>query len=259
MHSGMNLQCRVELASGYISGSQIARVLSEDWCEREMYCPVCDSDRLARAKANSQAVDFSCAKCEQFFQLKSLKGWNSKKIVDGSYEAMLRAIRSDRTPNLLVLQYSSSWLIQNLVLIPRVFFAESVLEKRKPLGPHARRAGWVGCNILLSQIPTDGKIAMVAAGEPISKRHVREEFSRIKLLADLPPAARGWTVDVLNIVRRLGKTQFSLKEIYDFETELKTLHPKNENVRPKIRQQLQVLRDLGLVDFVSPGNYGMRH
>lgn len=79
------------------------------------------------------------------------------------------------------------------------------------------------------------------------------------MLADLPPAVRGWTVDVLNVVRRLGKTRFSLKELYGFETELKTLHPKNENVRPKIRQQLQVLRDLGLLDFVSPGNYSMRH
>lgn len=79
------------------------------------------------------------------------------------------------------------------------------------------------------------------------------------MLADLPPAVRGWTVDVLNIVRRLGKTRFSLTELYGFETELKTLHPKNENVRPKIRQQLQVLRDLGLLDFVSPGSYSMRH
>jgi type II restriction enzyme len=254
----MNLQCRIDLASGYRAGSQIARVLSEEWCTRELYCPACDCDQLSPSKPNSPAVDFMCAKCEQLFQLKSLKGWNSRKIVDAGYEAMLRAIRADRTPNLLVLQYSSTWLIQNLLLIPRVFFSESVIEKRNPLGPQARRAGWVGCNILLSQIPADGKIAIVSAGVPVLKQHVREEFCRVKRLADIPPSLRSWTLDVLNAVRRLGKARFSLQELYDFEPELKALHPQNQNVRPKIRQQLQVLRDLGLLDFISPGNYRIR-
>jgi hypothetical protein len=29
-------------------------------------------------------------------------------------------------------------------------------------------------------------------------------------------------------------------------------------VRPKMRQQLQVLRDLGLIEFASPGHYAVR-
>jgi type II restriction enzyme len=251
----MNLQCRIDLASKYKSGSQIARVLSEDWCTRELYCPACDSDRLTGSKPNHPAVDFSCAKCEQPFQLKSLRKWNPNKLVDAGYEAMLRAIRADRTPNLLVLQYSSAWLVQNLVLIPRMFFSESVIEKRKPLGPNARRAGWVGCNILLGEIPIDGKIPMISAGVPFRKEHVRQEFSRVKQLANIPPSLRGWTLDVLRAVRQLGKAEFSLQELYAFEPQLKALHPHNENVRPKIRQQLQVLRDTGLLHFTSPGNY----
>ena len=255
----MNLQCRVGLASNYKAGSQIARVLSEEWCTRELYCPACDSDQLAQSKPNSQAVDFMCAKCQQLFQLKSLKNWNPRKIVDAGYEAMLRAIRTDRTPNLLVLQYSSTWLIQNLLLIPRVFFSESVIEKRTPLSSQARRAGWVGCNILLSQIPDDGKIAVVSEGVPILKRVVREEFSRVKRLAEIPPSLRGWTVDVLNAVRRIGKSRFSLQELYESEEQLKALHPQNQNVRAKIRQQLQILRDLGLLDFISPGEYEVRN
>jgi type II restriction enzyme len=129
---------------------------------------------------------------------------NPKKVHDAGYDAMVAAIRSDRAPNLFVLQYSSSWLVENLLLIPRAFFTESVIEKRKPLGPKARRAGWVGCNILLSEIPIDGKIEMVSAGCPLSERLVRDEFSRVRKLADLPPQLRGWTVDVLTAVRRLG-------------------------------------------------------
>jgi type II restriction enzyme len=172
---------------------------------------------------------------------------------------MVRAIRADKAPNLLILQYSTSWCVENLLLIPRVFFSESILEKRIALSGLARRAGWVGCNILLSQIPQDGKIPIVSAGVDTPKQAVRSDFARIRRLAEIPPSLRGWTVDVLNIIRRLGKAQFSLQELYQFESELKVLHPRNQNVRPKIRQQLQVLRDLGLILFTQRGNYTIRN
>ncbi len=251
----MNLQCRVELGRAYKAGSQIARVVSEDWCRRELYCAACDSDRLSPSRANTPAVDFSCPECNQCFQLKSLKAWNQKKIVDAGYNSMLRAIRSDRVPNLLLLQYSADWMVRNLLLVPSVFFSETVIEKRAPLNPGARRAGWVGCNILLDRIPQDGKIAVVSDGSTVAERHVREEFSRVRKLAEVPPAVRGWTLDVLTAIRKLGKARFSLQELYQLEPYLQRVHPRNQNVRPKIRQQLQVLRDLGLIEFASPGNY----
>lgn len=251
----MDLQCRVDLAARYKGASQIARVLSEDWCTRELYCPACNSDSLTGSRPNTPAVDFECAKCEQPFQLKSLRHWNPKKVVDAGYEAMLRAIRADRTPNLLLLHYSDTWTVQNLLVVPRMFFTESIVERRKPLGPDARRAGWVGCNILLGQIPPDGKIPMISAGVPVRKRFVREEFSRVKQLAEIPPSLRGWALDVLRAVRQLGKPEFTLQEMYAFEPQLKALHPSNQNVRPKIRQQLQVLRDFGLLRFGAKGNY----
>jgi type II restriction enzyme len=254
----MNLQCKIELASKYKSGSQIARVLSEEWCSRELYCPACDCDHLSGSKPNSPVIDFTCANCEQAFQLKSLRKWNPMRVLDAGYEVMLRAIRADRTPNLLLLQYSSTWLVQNLLLIPRMFFSRNVIEKRNPLGPQARRAGWVGCNILLSRIPPDGKITLVSSGVVSPKHRVREEFARVRRLGELPPSLRGWTLDILSAIRRLGKTDFSLQELYGFESDLKTLHPQNQNVRPKIRQQLQVLRDFGLIQFVAPGNYRIR-
>jgi len=255
----MNLQCRVELGRAYKSGSQIARVVSEDWCGRELYCAACESAQLLPAKVNNPAVDFVCPVCDQSFQLKSLRAWSQKKIVDAGYESMLRSIRSDRVPNLLVLQYSAEWLVRNLLLIPSVFFSETVIEKRAPLASNARRAGWVGCNILLDRIPQDGKIAVVSNGSSIEERKVREEFSRVRKLAEVPPTLRGWTLDVLTTIRKLGKTRFSLRELYQLEPYLQRIHPLNQNVRPKIRQQLQVLRDLGLIEFTSPGSYAMRN
>ncbi|MGD1023708.1 MAG: DpnI domain-containing protein [Candidatus Sulfotelmatobacter sp.] len=115
--------------------------------------------------------------------------------------------------------------------------------------------GGIGCNILLSEIPSDGKITMISSGVPLNKEQVRSEFSRVKDLSKVPPSSRGWTLDVLSVIRRLGKQDFSLKEVYEFESELRELHPRNQNIRPKIRQQLQVLRDLSMIKFAGEGRY----
>ena len=99
---------------------------------------------------------------------------------------------------------------------------------------------------------------MVSNGLAVPAQTVRREFMRIRGLAQLPPSLRGWTLDVLNAIRRLGKREFSLQEVYAFEATLRQLHPRNQNVRPKIRQQLQVLRDIGLIEFTRPGEYAIR-
>jgi len=66
---------------------------------------------------------------------------------------------------------------------------------------------------------------------------------------------RGWTLDVLNVLRKLGKHDVVLSDVYSFERSLQALHPNNKNVKPKIRQQLQVLRDLGFLSFEGEGRY----
>ena len=42
----MDLRFNTSLAEGYKSGSQIARVLTEDWLARNMYCPICGEVQL---------------------------------------------------------------------------------------------------------------------------------------------------------------------------------------------------------------------
>lgn len=43
--------------------------------------------------------------------------------------------------------------------------------------------------------------------------------------------------------------------MYNFEAELQLKHPENHNVKAKIRQQLQILRDKGLIQFLGNGQY----
>jgi type II restriction enzyme len=180
----------------------------------------------------------------------------ASKIVDAAYNAMRKAIVEGHTPNLIVLHYDrSKWEVMNLILVPRFAYSLSAIEKRKALGPNARRAGWVGCNILLSSIPPDARIPVVRNGVVVEPKVVRDQYSRLRPLDKLKHDARGWTLDVLKVLRSLNKPEFLLRDMYAFREELQVLHPDNRHVEDKIRQQLQVLRDMGMVQFLGRGRY----
>ena len=66
---------------------------------------------------------------------------------------------------------------------------------------------------------------------------------------------KGWKKDVFNCLQLLDKQDFTISDVYSFEGVLYEKHPTNNHVRPKIRQTLQYLRDLGFVKFVKPGVY----
>jgi type II restriction enzyme len=262
----MQLRMPADLAGKYKSPAQRARVVSEAWGERNLYCANCASPSLTRSAAGTAAVDYSCPECASPFQLKSQSRPLSGRIVDAAYYAMRRAIERASTPNLVALHYDpSQWVVRDAVLIPRFVFSLSCLEKRPPLPVTARRHGWVGCYILLGNIPPDAKIALVTNGVATNPTDVRRQFARLRPLENVRHDARGWTLDVLNVVRRLQEprrgtpwrapTEFTLGEVYAFADELARLHPRNKNIEPKIRQQLQELRELGILEFLGRGRY----
>jgi type II restriction enzyme len=255
----MKFALPTESLDNYKSASQRARVATESWGLDNLYCPNCNSDHLERTPQNTPVVDFACPTCNSDFQMKSQSRPLSRRLADAAYDGMKRAIATNRTPNLFVLQYDrEQWHVQNLILVPRFAFSLSALECRKPLGPTARRAGWVGCNILLDQIPRDAKIPIVASGHAMNATDVRRQYVRLRPLEDLTIEKRGWTLDVLKVVRAIGKEHFSLAEVYASEDSLSQLHPRNRHLRDKIRQQLQVLRDIGLLEFLGQGQYRAR-
>jgi type II restriction enzyme len=47
--------------------------------------------------------------------------------------------------------------------------------------------------------------------------------------------------------------RFELSAVCQFEDGLAQMYPDNDHVRAKIRQQLQVLRDEGLLEFLGDG------
>ena len=240
----------------YKSASQRARIGTESWGATNFFCPACESPRLNVAPRNTVAVDYFCPSCESPFQLKSQSKPLGIRIIDAAYSEMKRAILEDRTPNLFVLHYDlDTWAVQTVLLVPHFVFALSTLEKRPPLAQTARRAGWVGCNILLDKIPVHARISIVSEGTPQTSEQVRASYNRLRPLEKLQVEKRGWTLDVLQVVQSLGKLEFTLADVYAHVNTLAKLHPKNAHVRDKIRQQLQVLRDLGLLTFLGSGSY----
>ena len=107
-------------------------------------------------------ADFYCSNCHEEYELKSKQNTLGMKIVDGAYHTMLTRLTSNNNPNFFLLNYDLTNLeVTNFLVIPKHFFVPEIIERRKPLAETARRAGWVGCNILLNYIPQTGKIFFV--------------------------------------------------------------------------------------------------
>ncbi|WP_284680694.1 DpnI domain-containing protein [Aceticella autotrophica] len=241
----------------YKNKSQLIRVISENWFRDNMYCPFCTREKINAYNNNHPVADFFCDFCGEEFQLKSKKQKLSNIVVDGEYYKMMDAIYSNSVPNFLFMSYSSKFdSICDLLIIPKEFIVPGIIQKRKPLSNFARRSGWTGCNIILENIPDAGKVFAIKNRNVINMVEVRASIERIAFYREIKEIERrGWIIDILNVIARIKKEVFNLKDVYTYVPYLKSLHPNNNNIEAKIRQQLQILRDNGIIEFLGRGVY----
>ena len=253
----MRLNFDIHLADKYKSPSQKVRILTEEWVNRETYCPNCGQLDIDKYPNNQPVADFYCSNCREEYELKSKQNTVGAKVLDGAYRTMLERLRSSSNPNLFLLNYDLSNLkVTNFFVIPKHFFIPEIIEKRKPLAQTARRAGWVGCNILLNYIPQTGKIFFIRNRQIERKEKVLAEWKKTLFLREeKEPKAKGWILDIMNCIDRLNKKEFFLHEVYNFEKELSSKYPNNRYIKDKIRQQLQFLRDRRYLEFLGEGRY----
>lgn len=253
----MNLFLDMKTAVNYNSSSQKIRIMTEDWVQKNIYCPNCGREDVRQYSNNRPVADFYCEDCGDDYELKSKAGELGKKIIDGAYSSMIERLGCNKNPNFFFLSYRpDSYLINNFIIIPKHFFIPRVVEKRKPLSVNAKRAGWVGCNILLDRIPLSGRIFFIKNGKKIPKKRVLSDWQKTVFLRDeIDMTTKTWIMDVLECVDKISENEFTIDDVYKYDEYLKQKHPENKHIRDKIRQQLQFLRDKGYIEFVSRGVY----
>jgi type II restriction enzyme len=252
----MIFQFDTRLAERYTSTSQKIRVMSEFWIIDNIYCINCGALKINAQPNNNKAWDFICPNCKAEYELKSKKNTLGVKINDGAYKSMIEKIDSHTQPNFFFLNYSENYHIKNVLLIPKHFFTPDIIEIRKPLSEWARRAWRIGCNILFSKLPETGKIYIVRNGQFESKRKTREQRQKwLFLNEEKNKKSKWWILDTMNCVDKIADTTFSIDQVYAFEAKLKTKYPKNKFIKDKLRQQLQILRDKWIIEFLGWGQY----
>ena len=167
------------------------------------------------------------------------KGRLGRKGLDGAYAKMTARLAARNNPSLMVMSYDGGRSrVTDLIVVPRHFFVQSIIEPKAPTWPKGRSAPWQGCNILIGDVPEAGKISLIRDGVQVPKATVLEQWQATLFLRDAAPTARGWLLDVMKCVEDVGRPEFTLADVYGFEGRLAAIYPGNNNVRPKIRQQL---------------------
>ena len=257
----MDLTLDLSVAQGLVSRSAISGRITENWASHNLYCLSCPSDHLESLKPGTPVKDFTCPSCHCTYQLKGKNGKHGKTVPNSAYQVKINAIAEGNAPNYAFLDYDlQSQKVTGLFIVPSHFMNRSIIRARKPLSPSARRAGWVGSTILLNRLPQEGRIPLIQDGEVIDRLEARKVWGKFQFLKDDMRALGGWGAEILSAVREIQTvTQsnwFTLRQFYVmFLTSLCETHPENHNVEAKIRQQLQALRDHGLLEFMGKGHY----
>lgn len=240
----------------YEGPTQTARSVTEAWVALHGFCPNCPADHLPQRPNNSPVADFRCDSCGEEYELKAKQGRLGRSIAAGAFGAMTARLAAVNNPSLFVLSYDrAAARVTDLILVPRHFFTPEIIRAKTPTHPKGRSNPWVGCTILIGQVPASGRIPLIRAGVPAPKAEVRAAWAATRFLRDEGLKARGWLLAVMGAVEAIGRPEFTLAEVYAHEGRLAALYPGNNNVRPKIRQQLQVLRDRGWLAFDGRGRY----
>jgi hypothetical protein len=143
-----------------------------------------------------------------------------------------------------------------------VFVEEEILVKQIVEDFHRLRNDERTGDITKADLQTANKIleALPAKKSPELIRqslvHSPEEAGFLEdSVESIISALAGWKLEVFRCVNAIDKQVFTLNDLKPFHAQLGKLYPENQHISDKIRQQLQKIRDLGLLEFLGNGVY----
>jgi hypothetical protein len=161
------------IAAPFVSSAQVARVALETWASFNLYCLDCESDALDRLPNNTPVADFKCYVCDRFYQLKAKDGRFGLRITGAAYQPTIDYIRRGDMPEHIFVEFDKRFNTVVFVdAIPGRLITEDRVVPRKPLSQTARRAGWQGCSIVISGLPS---VRMVAPAG-LERTQVRQRW-----------------------------------------------------------------------------------
>jgi hypothetical protein len=111
---------------------------------------------------------------------------------------------------------------------------------------------------ILESVPKEKKRRFALKEKDLFRKVPEEDLKTDRYeggTTSIQASLKGWEKDVFDVLNEIDLDVFKLQDVYKYETRLKKRHPRNRFIKDKIRQQLQVLRDLGLVQFLGGGVY----
>lgn len=171
------------LAAEYVNRAQVARVLIETWAEMNLYCLRCTRNALARLPASTPVADFECPRCNASYQFKSKDGRFGSLLVGAAFDVTVRAARERKMPEHILVEFDRRRsIVVYADAVPGALIDERRIIPRRPLSAKARRAGWQGCNIDVSGLPS------IAIVQPMGtdRADVRREWRRLARRAVAP-------------------------------------------------------------------------
>jgi hypothetical protein len=166
----------LSLAARYTNGAQAARVALETWASFNLYCLTCESDAIDRLSDNTPVADFQCFICGRMYQLKGKNGRFGPRITGAAYRPTLEAVRNGSMPEYVLVEFDMRFgTVVFVDAIPGHLITKERIVPRKPLAETARRAGWQGCNIVVSGLPS----VRIVAPAGLERSDVRERWHRL--------------------------------------------------------------------------------
>ena len=222
--------------------------------ERNGYCPCCGNKPIKKFTNNKPVADFFCPQCSEEYELKSKKqNTIGKTVPDGAYRTMLERIQSDTNPNFFFLAYKKAdYSVQQLMLVPKHFITADMIVPRKKGIPN--RPDYIMCSMNIASLPESGKILLIDKAKTIEPETVLKQWQANLFLRGQKAGKKGWLLAIMKCIDKLPE-KFTLAQMYEFETQLSIQFPENNHIKDKIRQQLQILRDQNMIEFVGRGIY----